>query len=171
MLIPPTGASTFWKVLLRSRQDCTGITQITSWSAVRRHARVTVSRVSRQDHVESKTCTRVADFSRAANGGFGSNLAASFPEAGMTAYGAQQAFSRGGARVSNAPIPAVRRTTIGRLKSTLTGRAGLLQRAFASARKRPFGFARRAADAHRRLACRAEAAAATAAGGAYLQHR
>src|ERR1700737_1173105 len=35
-----------------------------------------------------------------------------------------------------APIPAVRRTTIGRLKSTLTARAGLLQRAFASARKR-----------------------------------
>jgi len=37
-----------------------------------------------------------------------------------------------------APIPAVRRTTIGRLKSTLTGRAGLLQRAFASARKWQF---------------------------------
>ena len=70
-----------------------------------------------------------------------------------------------------APIPAVRRTTIGRLKSTLTARAGLLQRAFASARKRPFGFARRAADAHRRLACRAEAAAATVADEAYLQHR
>jgi hypothetical protein len=83
----------------------------------------------------------------------------------------EETFARHHGNGKDAPIPAVRRTTIGRLKSTLTGRAGLLQRAFASARKWAFGFARRAADAHRRLACRAEAAAATAADGAYLQHR
>src|SRR4029077_15044512 len=38
------------------------------------------------------------------------------PTAGI---GAQQPFSRGGARVSNAPIPAVRGATTDRLKSTL----------------------------------------------------
>jgi hypothetical protein len=35
--------------------------------------------------------------------------------------GAQQAFPRGGAKISNAPLPAVRRTTIGRLKSIQSG--------------------------------------------------
>jgi hypothetical protein len=41
-----------------------------------------------------------------------------------------------------APIPGIRGTTIGRLKSTLTGHSGLLQRVIGSARKRPSGIRR-----------------------------
>jgi hypothetical protein len=41
----------------------------------------------------------------------------------MTAYGAQQAFSRGGARVSNAPIPVVRGTVIEPAGSTRSCRS------------------------------------------------